>query len=58
MHTALVIPGIAVVSFVAGVVFSKAVLSDAAAIKEHVTAAEGRIRNDIASLLSKVAAKV
>jgi hypothetical protein len=45
-------------AFVAGVIFHKYVISEAQAIKQHVTDAETRIRGDISSLLSKVAAKV
>jgi len=45
-------------AFIAGVVFHKYVISEADAIKSHVTAAEGRIREDISSLLGKIAAKV
>lgn len=45
-------------AFVAGVVFHKYVISEAEKIKAHVTAEVQEVRADIASLLSKVAAKV
>lgn len=49
---------VGVVCFVAGVVFSKTVLSEASAIKQHVTDAESRIRADVAAALAKVSSKV
>ncbi len=45
-------------AFVAGVLFSKSVLGEAFALKQHVTEAEIRIREDISSLLGKAAKKV
>ena len=45
-------------AFVAGVVVHKYVISEAEKIKAHVTAAEERIRGDVAGLLAKLAAKV
>jgi hypothetical protein len=45
-------------AFAAGVVFHKYVISEAQAIKQHVTDAETRIRGDIASLLSKAGSDV
>jgi hypothetical protein len=44
-------------AFAAGVIFHKYVISEAEKIKQHVTAAESRIREDIASLLNKAASK-
>jgi hypothetical protein len=38
-------------AFVAGVVFHKYVVSEAAAIKQHITATEERIRTDVANAL-------
>jgi hypothetical protein len=58
MNPSFIIPGVGVVCFVCGVVFSKAILSETATIKQHVTESETRIRADIASLLSKTASKV
>jgi hypothetical protein len=58
MNPALIVSAVGVGCFVAGVVFSKAVLTETASIKEHVTAAETRIRGDISSLLNKAATKV
>jgi len=54
----IVIPAIAVVSFGAGILFSKVVLAEAASIKTHVTEEVGQIRVDVASLLAKVSAKI
>jgi hypothetical protein len=45
-------------AFAAGVVFHKYVVSEAAAIKEHVTAEVAEVRADIASLLGNAAKKV
>lgn len=45
-------------AFVAGVVFHKYVVSEAASIKQHVTDAEARIRDDVANLLKSAANKV
>lgn len=45
-------------AFVAGVVFHKLVVSEAQAIKAHVTAEVEKLRGDVSSLLSKAAAKV
>jgi len=45
-------------AFVAGVIFHKYVLSEAAAIKAHVTAEVAEVRADIASLLSKASQKL
>jgi putative heme degradation protein len=45
-------------AFVAGVVFHKLVVSEAQAIKAHVTAELEKLRSDVSSLLSKAAAKV
>lgn len=58
MNPSFIIPGVGVVCFVCGVVFSKAILSETGTIKQHVTESETRIRADIASLLSKTASKV
>ena len=44
--------------FVAGVLFHKYVISEANAIKEHVTTEIAEVRADVASVLSKVAAKL
>jgi hypothetical protein len=44
--------------FVAGVIFHKYVISEATALKEHVTGEVAAVRADVASLLSKVAAKL
>lgn len=46
------------VAFAAGVIFHKYVISEAQAIKAHVTGAELRIRGDVADLLKKSAEKV
>jgi hypothetical protein len=45
-------------AFAAGVIFHKYVISEAAAIKQHVTDAETRIRGDFSSLLKKAGADV
>lgn len=45
-------------AFVAGVIVHKYVISEANSIKQHVTAEVAEVRADIASLLSKVGAKV
>jgi hypothetical protein len=45
-------------AFAAGVIFHKYVISEAAAIKQHVTDAETRIRGDFSSLLKKAGAEV
>ena len=45
-------------AFAAGVLFHKYVISEAAAIKQHVTAEAQQIRSDISGLLAKAAAKV
>ena len=44
--------------FAAGVIFHKYVISEAASIKEHVTAEIAEVRADLASLLQKAATKV
>lgn len=44
--------------FVGGVLFHKYVISEADAIKEHVTTEIAEVRADVASVLSKVAAKL
>jgi hypothetical protein len=45
-------------AYIAGVLTHKYVISEADSIKSHVTAAEGRIRTDIASLLKKADSEV
>lgn len=45
-------------AFVAGVVVHKYVLSEAQAIKLHVSQAEARIRADFQALLNKAASKL
>lgn len=45
-------------AFVAGVIFHKLVVSEAQAIKAHVTAEVEKLRGDVSALLSKAAAKV
>jgi hypothetical protein len=45
-------------AFAAGVVFHKYVISEADSIKQHVSAEVAEVRADVASLLSKAAAKV
>jgi hypothetical protein len=45
-------------AFIAGVVFHKYVISEAVAIKAHVTAEVAEVRADIASLVGKISAKV
>lgn len=45
-------------AFAAGVIFHKYVVSEAAAIKQHVTQAEERIRLEIVSALRSAANKV
>jgi hypothetical protein len=54
----LVIAGVALGAFVAGVIFNKYVISEAAAVKAHVTAEVTKVREDVASLLEKAAGKV
>jgi hypothetical protein len=54
MNPAYLVPAVGVVCFVGGVVFSKAVLGDAAAIKAHVTAEVGKISTAIAELKKSV----
>jgi hypothetical protein len=44
--------------FLAGVLFHKFVISEASAIKEHVTAEIAEVRADVASLLGKAASKL
>lgn len=46
------------VAFAAGVVFHKYVISEAEAIKQHITAVEERIRTDVANALKGVANKI
>jgi len=62
MNYTLLIPGVGVVCFVAGIVFSKAMLSEAETIKQHVTtevaATEARLRADFNALLEKVKARL
>lgn len=45
-------------AFAAGVIFHKYVVSEAAAIKDHVTAEIENLRIDVASVLAKAASKV
>lgn len=45
-------------AFVAGVIFHKYVVSEAASIKEHVTAEVAEVRADVASVLQKAAGKL
>jgi hypothetical protein len=45
-------------AFVAGVFYHKHVVSEANAIKEHVTAEVAEVRADIASLLDKAKSKI
>ena len=45
-------------AFVGGVVFHKYVVSEATAIKEHVTDEVAEVRADIASLLDKAKSKL
>lgn len=45
-------------AFAAGVVFHKYVISEATAIKDHVSAEVNKVRGDISSALAKAAAKV
>lgn len=45
-------------AFVAGVIFGKYVISEAQAIKAHVTAEVAKVRQDVANRLSDAAAKV
>lgn len=49
---------LAVASFAAGVFFHKYVISEAEAIKQHVTEEVAEVRADVASLLEKVKAKI
>jgi hypothetical protein len=46
------------VCFAAGVVFSRYTISEAIAIKEHVSAEVAEVRADITSLLEKAAPKL
>ena len=46
------------VAFAAGVIVHKYVISEASAIKEHVTAEVEKVRSDVSSALSAVAKKV
>ncbi len=45
-------------AFAAGVIFHKYVISEASAIKAHVTAEVDKVRGDVSSLLSKAAQKL
>lgn len=45
-------------AFALGVLFHKYVASEAAAIKEHVTAEVAEVRADVAGLLQRVAGKL
>lgn len=45
-------------AFAAGVVFAKYVISEATAIKQHVTDEVAEIRADVSSLLTKAAGKL
>ncbi len=51
---AVVVPG----AFAAGVLFSKYVISEAAAIKAHVTDEVSAVRMDLATALGNLAKKV
>lgn len=46
------------VSFIAGVIVHKYVISEAERIKAHVTAEVEKLRGDVSSLLSRVASKL
>jgi hypothetical protein len=54
MNPSYLVPAVGVVCFVGGVVFSKALLSDAAAIKAHVTAEVDKIRSDFSTALANL----
>jgi hypothetical protein len=59
MHPVAIAFAVAVpAAFAAGVLYSKYVISEAASIKEHVTAEVQEVRADLASLLEKAAKKV
>lgn len=45
-------------AFAAGVIYQKYVISEAEAIKKHVTDEVAEVRADVASLLDKVKAKI
>jgi len=49
MNLAIVIPSVGVVCFVGGVVFTKAVLTEASSIKQHVTDEITKLRGDISA---------
>ena len=58
METFVVASVTAIVFFVLGVIFHKYVVSEAEAVKDHVTetvsSLEGRIRADVATVLSRL----
>lgn len=58
MNAVLIVGSAVAVAFCAGVLFHKYVISEAQSIKEHVSAEIAEVRADVASLLSKTAAKV
>ncbi len=53
MHSTLIVPTVGVVCFVAGIVFSKAMLSEATAIKQHITAEIEKLRSDVSAAVKK-----
>lgn len=50
--------GLPLAAFAAGVIYQKYVISEAEAIKKHVTDEVAEVRADVASLLEKVKAKI
>lgn len=54
----IIIPTIAVVSFGAGILFSKVVLAEASSVKQHITDEIAKVRVDIASLLIRTRGEV
>jgi hypothetical protein len=54
----IIIPAIGVVCFACGILFSKVVLAETATVKRHVTDEVAKVRDDVASLLDKVKAKI
>jgi len=51
MNPIYIIPAVGVVCFVGGVVFAKALLSEASSIKAHVTDEITKLRNDISAAI-------
>jgi hypothetical protein len=54
----LFLPALCIGCFVAGVIFAKTVISEAASIKNHVTEEVGQLRLDVQEKLAAAAKKV